>query len=396
MNNSKPINFEKDIKYLKMDSFRLGKLPEIKNILLDLGLDIESEPWVLVEKIHGSNSGFVYQCQEGEPTYQLARRNGFVPPTELKSFFNIEKAYQPYLEKLNQLCESACYELGLDHRHHQVVVNCELYGADIQKGMNYHDTESILVFDIRVDNTFLSYEKVRTLCALHGLPVVPLIQQGTLDNLITSFQAQLEGFNSHVPQKIHGQPVTDAPAEGVILRPLLLDDIYDPKAVNSMVQRYKWKKMEHCERPKKKVVTEGEQTHLQALMEEAVGYINIQRLHTFKSKVGVECIMKKQNIGKNINELVKDTLVDIREESKFTSLLQNKKLFAELRKMISQTSARLIQTFQFEYMEPKPKVPMDEEQLAKIDRHISDTHRNLNEIRTRIQELQRRNSTLEK
>ena len=114
------------------------------------------------------------------PTYQLARRNGLVPEKEMKSFFNIEEAYQPFVKSLQELCETACYELGLDHRHHQVVVYSELYGGNIQKGMRYHDTESILVFDIRVDNTFLSYEKVSSLCDTHEIPMVPLIQTGNL------------------------------------------------------------------------------------------------------------------------------------------------------------------------------------------------------------------------
>ena len=108
--------------------------------------------------------------------------------------------------------------------------------------------------------------------------------------------------------------MTDAPAEGVILRPLRLEDEYEPHAQHSTVFRYKWKKMEHCERPQKKVVTEDEMTHLQALQEKAVGYINTQTLQTYLSKVGVDYLMDKSNMGENISALVKDTLTDIQEE----------------------------------------------------------------------------------
>lgn len=382
--------FNTEIKYFKMDSLRLEKLSQIKNKFQNQGCDIESEHWVLVEKIHGSNSAFVYQCQDGQPSFHLARRNGFVPEKELQTFFNIEKAYQPFVEQLMKLCETACYEMGLDHRHHQVVVYSELYGGNIQKGMRYHDTETILVFDIRVDDTFLSYQKMQALCRSHDIPSVPLIQQGTLDELIVSFREKLEKFNSQVPQCIHQKNVDDAPAEGVILRPLNLDDEYDVTARSSTVQRYKWKKMEHCERPKKKVVTDGEITHLQALQQKALGYINTQRLHTYLSKVGVDYLMNKGNMGKNISSLVKDTLVDIQEEDELAPLLEDKKLSAELRKMISRTSSHLIQTFQFEYIPVEPEELTDEDRLIKIDKHIAETWITIDKIRSQVKELQQR------
>ena len=92
MSNSNQ-NFNTGIKYIKMDSLRLGKLSQMKTTLQEQGCNIDTEPWVLVEKIHGSNSAFVYQCQDGSPSYQLARRNGLVPNNELQSFFNIGKAF---------------------------------------------------------------------------------------------------------------------------------------------------------------------------------------------------------------------------------------------------------------------------------------------------------------
>ena len=102
--------------------------------------------------------------------------------------------------------------------------------------------------------------------------------------------------------------------------------------------------------------------------------------------------MNNRNIGKNIVGLVNDTLSDIREESKFAPLLEDKKHFAELRKMISKTSSKLIQNFQFEYVEPEPKLLTDEEYLEKIDLHIAESRKKIDKIRSQVQELQARNS----
>ena len=49
MSNSNQ-NFNTEIKYFKMDSLRLGKLPQIKSSLAYKGVNIDTEPWVLVEK----------------------------------------------------------------------------------------------------------------------------------------------------------------------------------------------------------------------------------------------------------------------------------------------------------------------------------------------------------
>ena len=131
-------------------------------------------------------------------------------------------------------------------------------------------------------------------------------------------------------------------------------------------------------------------THLQALQEKAAGYINTQRLHTYLSKVGVDYLMNRSNMGENISALVKDTLTDIQEEDEFAPLLEDKKLFAELRKMISKTSSGLIQRFQFEYVPVQRKELTDEERLEKIDKHIAETHINIQKIRSQVEELQRR------
>ena len=381
-----------NIKYYKMSSFRLGKLREIQDSLTEQGHNYATTEWILQEKLHGSNSCFIHQYFDGEKEIKLGRRNGLVPEKELKSFFNIGKAYEPYMLSLADLAETVCYERGLDSRNHRVIVYSELYGNNIQKGMKYSDNETIAVFDIRIDNTFLSYQDVESMCSRHGIPMAPLVMKGTLDELVEKFSVQLEDMNSLVPRVLHEQDIMDAPAEGVIVRPYNLEETYVPYDKDFRMLRYKWKKMEFSERPKPKQVTVGEESHLQALLEEASGYINIQRLDTFKSKVGVECLMNNQNMGKNISGLVNDTLEDIRQESKFSPLLEDKKHFAELRKMISKTSSKLIQNFQFEYVKPETKLLTDEEYLEKIDMHIAQSQKNIDKIRFLVQELQARNS----
>ena len=385
-------NFEK-FKYFKMDSLRLGKLAKTKKNLSQKGLNLEEEKWVLLEKIHGSNSCFIYQYQDEEPNYQLGRRNGLVPKKELRSFYNIETAYQPWVEQLKNMCEAACYEMGFDPRHHQVVVYSELYGANIQKGMRYHDQESILVFDIRVDDTFLCYDKMRQLCQDYGIPSTPLIAEGTLDELVESFRDKLEGFTSQVPQKIHQQETNDAPAEGVILRPIMINETYDPFYKSSYMLRYKWKKTEFTEHPQKKEIPREQMTRPEYLLVQATEFLNAPRLATYQSKVGVDYLLDMNNMGANIRALVQDTLVDIKEEDEYQFIFEEKKLQSELQKMLSRKSSSMIQKFQFDYI---PSELSEMEKLDKIDSSIQTADKNIQEIRKKVEELKRRTIFLSK
>ena len=102
-------NYE-SIKYPKKDSFRKGRIQELKDYLVNRYCDPESEEWVILEKIHGANSSFILYHEDGQDIWKFGRRNGLVPPKEMKSFFNIQEAYQKYIESLIELCKSACYE----------------------------------------------------------------------------------------------------------------------------------------------------------------------------------------------------------------------------------------------------------------------------------------------
>ena len=347
---SQTTNNYQAIKYFKMNSFGLRKLPEIQESLEFKGIDYSKSQWVLQEKLHGSNSCFIHEYLDGEPDIKLGRRNGFVPEKELKSFFNIQSAYQPYHQSLTSLAEAVCYERGLDYRNHRVVIYSELYGNNIQKGMKYHDRESIAVFDIRIDNLFLSFQEVERLCLEHSLPLAPLIMKGTMEEIVTKFQPKIEAMVSMVPQVIHETDVTDAPAEGVIIRPYNLDETYNPDDTQCQMLRYKWKKLEFSDRPVKKEEPSLEGNKIEILISRAVKFINKRRLETYCSKVSNMFVLNKKNMGENIRALVDDAMVDILEEEDYQIIFQNKETTRKLRNLMNREASKIIRTFQFEFV----------------------------------------------
>lgn len=91
------------------------------------------------------------------------------------------------------------------------VIYGEGYGAKIQKGGgNYiKDGNEFIVFDVRVNDTWLTVESRNSIAEKLGAPIVPLIGYFTIDEAI---QFVKEGFKS----KISENP--DYLAEGLVLR----------------------------------------------------------------------------------------------------------------------------------------------------------------------------------
>ena len=396
-------NYE-SIKYPKKESFRKGRIQELKDYLVNRKCDAESEEWVILEKIHGANSSFILYHEDGVDIWKFGRRNGIVPVKEMKSFFNIQEAYQPYVENLIELCKSACYEQGFDYRAHTTVIYSELYGKKVQKNTKYNDTESIAVFDIRIGNYFLSYEQRQELCDRHQLPTVPLIMSGTLDKLVEQFE--VEKMFSHVPKLLHNSEIKEAPAEGVVLVPRYLDNIVDDP--ENPFLSYKWKKREFCERPIKVKPTDKEISLLEHLEIQSTGFLNQTTLEEYMSKVGVDYILNVKNKGTNIQALVQDAIESIKENGNYEALLNDKASWSRARRKLRDEAVSLIDVFIFEYI-PTTSQDRDEKEytyeekekdnecdiLNEIDKSISDTEVNILNIRKLILEMKKRVSILE-
>lgn len=84
----------------------------------------------------------------------------------------------------------------------------EGYGAKIQKGGgNYRPDQSFVLFDVKVGDIWLKREDVEDVAVKLNLDVVPIIGEGTLDQMVSFVR---NGFNSHWG---------DFKAEGVVARP---------------------------------------------------------------------------------------------------------------------------------------------------------------------------------
>lgn len=88
-----------------------------------------------------------------------------------------------------------------------VIVYGEGYGSKIRKGGKYSQTQTFIVFDIRINGYWMGRVDVIHLSNNLGFEYVPLIGQGTLDEGVKLAQSK---FKSHFG---------DFVAEGIVARP---------------------------------------------------------------------------------------------------------------------------------------------------------------------------------
>ena len=148
-------------------------------------------PWVFTEKVDGTNIR-VY-CDEEAIRFAGKSDNAQIPV--------------PLVKALNELfCDRYAAMLDM-FGGPNVCLYGEGYGPGIQNGGKYRSEPSFVLFDVWVDGWWLKREAVNDIASKLGISVVPIIGEGTLNDMVKFVQ---EGFHSRWGQFM---------AEGVVARP---------------------------------------------------------------------------------------------------------------------------------------------------------------------------------
>ena len=148
--------------------------------------------WIFTEKVDGTNIRVMFH--EGKVTLG-GRTDGALIPAELTNHL-IEVFTVQELNNVFPISET------------RVCLYGEGYGAKIQKGGgNYSSTQRFVLFDVKIDNTFLDRDNVEDIASSLGIDCVPIVGTGTLPDAVELCK---KGFNS---------TWGDFQAEGIVARP---------------------------------------------------------------------------------------------------------------------------------------------------------------------------------
>lgn len=147
--------------------------------------------WVALEKIHGSNFGFIVEGEVVTP-FKRTTALGRNPVSEEYEFMNCDDVVDRYHDRVLHMRE----KIGQD-----IQAYGEIYGQGIQRNSNY-GRKDFVVFDILLmeDDVFVSWDMLILMCSDSSVPHVAEVGRGTLDDMLSipvddvySPQAQANG-----------------------------------------------------------------------------------------------------------------------------------------------------------------------------------------------------------
>ena len=152
--------------------------------------DLKGKEFVATEKIHGKNIGFFHRCSAETPDkdavkagdVRMASRNCFINKDK-DPVDDADKVIGHYRENVRALGTLAC-EQGLCQPNDLLVVRGEYYGKQVQVGFSLpYIQPGFAAFAVEVNQKILPYDDARNLADQAGIPFVPELRRGTLEEV---------------------------------------------------------------------------------------------------------------------------------------------------------------------------------------------------------------------
>lgn len=276
---------------------------EKKNLLTDT-------EWLVLEKAHGANFCFYV---DGADSFRLARRNGFLPPDESKTFYNAEEVATKYKSACNQLwnllnkpCIVYGELLGGIFPDHPPITN----SRPVQKEVYYCPHNDFLAFDLWCNDSFLPYQQACNLLRQAGFIVCPVLFQGNWQQAL-EWSQQHRADTSLIPPLFGAPLLENNPREGHVLKTL------------TSCTRIKDKN------PKFEEVRSAPATPSPSKIEDIMRYCTYNRLQALISKIGPgkdPHVLQNLLLKDMLTDYSKDNTVTRKELRKLTSILKPKVL----------------------------------------------------------------------
>ena len=317
---------------------------EVERIITN-GFATKTQPYVVTEKIHGTNLSFLSDGND----VKVAKRTSILNDDELSKFYDADIMLEKYGENVKELAKYVIdmydvSEIQVFGEHFGGVYNGETEKGytRIQKEVHYIPFTDFMVFDILVkykDNeVFMHWDKVRALCNKFGLKVVPELFRGTFEQCLEYSNE----FITKIPEMYGLEPIEGNICEGVVIKPLQDLRFASGERVILKNKNDKFKEKGKVKKPKgNKVINLTDEER--KWVDEISRYFEENRIQNVLSKGDVKLDWKQ--FGKLAGLFFKDAWEDfLKDNSEF------KELDKKSKKLIQKFSQAEAQNFVREFM----------------------------------------------
>lgn len=304
--------------------------------------------WVVMEKVHGAQFSIYYDGS----SLRASTRTAFLEDGD--DFYNWKEVLEEHRENMQNLYKlvketmpDASNFPGL-----AIIVYGELFGGSyphpdvlriktakrLQKGVFYHPGNLFYVFDLRVNEKYLTVDQANPLFEQAGFFYAKTLFRGTMDQCLK----HPNEFPSKISQWLNLPTIEGNNAEGIVIKPI------DPRFMGNgdrIIIKSKNEKFKEKKAKKKRPKVEEEPLSETAvkLQEELESLVTENRLQNVLSKKGeLPYPLPKDYFG----EVMKDLNTDIFEEfnkdhkNQFDSL--DKKEQKKLSKAVTQAATKIV------------------------------------------------------
>lgn len=271
------------------------KYPSIENsyrdkhigIWLNHSPELRVEDFIIVEKIHGAN----FQILIDEDGVRFASRNMLL--SDDSDFFG----YKTVVEKYKDMIKT--FESMIDDKTKSLRIFGELFGSNIQKGVDYGKEKRIRIFDIYINEELLSQsDTIKLLDSFNLIKYfVPILQ------VVKGLDKALE-FDTRFNTRLFNNGKENI-SEGVVIKPY--NNVYTIEGKSVFYLKKKNDEfMANKQASKKKVDPLSGQ--LMKVRDLFIGYLGDDRVQTIFSQNGV--IEEPKDIGRYIKLIMTDARED--------------------------------------------------------------------------------------
>jgi|ERR1712110_375072 len=266
-------------------------------------LETNTDHWIATEKLHGSN----FSIYTDGTVIEYGRRNAFLSENE-----NFHGGAQLFKSKYSDCVKQIAAQLITEDVKY-IIIYGELFGKNIQIGVEYGEDVKFRAFDIAVvkDNgnfSFIDFTKMEDLCNQFELPMVPKIAEGKLNDLL-KLDPKFVSTVLNTPGNL---------AEGYVIKYFKEPDNLDIEEDNRKMIKFKNPNFDEMAsgkkkpKPAKKVENEDfPQEFLDFFNNEFVPRLTFARLQAVKSKLSAKQAKNKNTLTLN---MVEDVAAEVKEE----------------------------------------------------------------------------------
>lgn len=329
------------MKFEKYNSIENSYRIKFINKLIEEGL--AQEQWVVLEKIHGGNFA-IYVDKDG---IRVAKRTGFIAEDE--SFFNYQRVidkhkdaimafYDGYKDNVKTISGGLNYEMviygeifGGSYPHNDVSRIND--ACKVQKGVFYSPDNEFMIFDVKLDNEYMSAVLVEEGCRHYGLPYVPIRFKGTLEECL----AQHNEFQTSIPGLLGLPEIEDNVCEGVVIKPNKTSFLRSGS--RAIIKNKNAKFSEKGNKDKGPRIAEVLPGNVQVVLDEVISYVTENRLRNVISKIGE---IGQKEFGKLTGLFVTDVFEDFIKDNEdgFKDIAKDER--KKINKRIGSLTANLI------------------------------------------------------